>query len=164
MTYRIDELIASDWPDVANIYRTGIATGNATFETRVPTWPEWDAAHLAVCRLACRGAERLAGWAALSPVSRRECYRGVAEVSVYVAEGLQGQGLGLAILQALVAASEAHGIWTLQASIFPENRASLRIQERCGFRVLGRRERIAQLAGVWRDTILTERRSHCVGM
>jgi phosphinothricin acetyltransferase len=163
MTYRIDELAASDWPDVADIYRTGIATGNATFETRVPTWPEWDAAHLPICRLACRKAEGLAGWAALSPVSRRECYRGVAEVSVYVAEGLHGQGLGLAILQALVAASEVHGIWTLQASTFPENRASLRIQERCGFRVLGRREHIAQLAGVWRDTILTERRSPCVG-
>jgi phosphinothricin acetyltransferase len=157
MIYRIDELAASDWPDVAEIYRAGIATGNATFETRVPSWPEWDAAHLAVCRLACRSAECLAGWAALSPVSRRECYRGAAEASVYVAAGLHGRGLGLALLQALVAASEAHGIWTLQASTFPENGASLAIQERCGFRVVGRRDRIAQLAGVWRDTILTER-------
>lgn len=163
MTYRIDALTASDWPEVAAIYGAGIATGNATFETRVPSWPEWDAAHLAVCRLACRAAEGLAGWAALSPVSRRECYRGVAEVSIYVAEGLHGRGIGLALLQELVAASEVHGIWTLQASTFPENVASLRIQERCGFRVVGRRERIAQHAGAWRDTVLTERRSHDVG-
>ena len=134
MTYRIDELAASDWPDVAEIYKAGIATGNATFETRVPSWPEWDAAHFAVCRLACRRAA-----------------------------GLHGRGLGLALLQALVIASEAHGIWTLQASTFPENGASMAIQERCGFRVVGRRDRIAQLAGVWRDTILTERRSHRVG-
>lgn len=160
----IDPLIVADWPRAAEIYRAGIETGQATFETRVPSWAEWDAAHLACCRLAARDGERLLGWAALSPVSRRACYGGVAEVSIYVATDERGRGVGGALLQALILASEAQGIWTLQGSTFPENEASLRLQESYGFRIVGRRERIAQMNGMWRDTVLTERRSSRAGL
>ena len=160
----IDALTVADWPDVARIYAEGIAGGSATFETEVPEWDAWNAAHLEICRLACRTRDGLGGWAALSPVSRRACYRGVAEVSVYVAVRERGRGIGLALLEALIADSERHGIWTLQGSTFPENAASLALQARCGFRVVGRRERVAQLVGVWRDTVLTERRSSVAGV
>ena len=160
---RIRALEAADWPRVVAIYGDGIASGLATFETERPSWAEWDAAHLACCRLvACRGDE-VAGWAALSPVSRRPCYAGVAEVSVYVGANARRQGVGLALLQALIHESEEHGIWTLQGATLAENVASLRVQAACGFRVVGRRERIAALDGIWRDTILTERRSGLVG-
>lgn len=142
----------------------GIATGNATFETQAPAWDAWDAGHLAHSRLvATEAAGSVLGWAALSPVSGRCVYGGVAEVSVYVADAARGQGLGRQLLVALVASSEKNGIWTLQAGIFPENTASLHLHETQGFRVLGRRERIGKLAGVWRDTILLERRSAVVG-
>jgi L-amino acid N-acyltransferase YncA len=164
MTFLINEFTASDWPAIAEIYRAGIDTGNATFETHVPVWEEWNAAHLATCRLAAREGDRLIAWAALSPVSKRACYRGVAEVSIYVAPDCRAQGVGQALLQALISASEENGIWTLQGSTFAENVASVRLQERCGFRIAGRRERIAQLHGVWRDTILTERRSLRTGL
>lgn len=157
-------MLAADWPQVRAIYAEGIATGHATFETTVPGWEAWDAAHRPDCRLvAVRGGE-VGGWAALSPASRREVYAGVAEVSVYVAERARGRGLGRALLTALVEASEAAGIWTLQAGIFPENHASLRLHHACGFRVVGRRERIGRLNGVWRDTLLLERRSARVGV
>lgn len=159
----IDGLRPDDWEAVRAIYLEGIATGQATFETEAPTWEQWDAGHLAECRFAARIDDRLAGWAALSPVSRRRCYAGVAEVSVYVAASARGCGVGRALLQALIAESESRGIWTLQGGTFPENTASLRLQESCGFRVVGRRERIAKLHGVWRDTVLTERRSPIVG-
>jgi phosphinothricin acetyltransferase len=158
----VDPLTPADWEQVRAIYLEGLAGGQATFETEAPAWEEWDAAHLPVCRLAARAGGRLAGWAALSPVSRRRCYAGVAEGSVYVAADQRGRGVGKALLQALVAASEAHGIWTLQGSTFAENAASLRLQAACGFRVVGRRERIARHHGVWRDTVLTERRSPVV--
>ncbi len=149
--------------DVLAIYAEGIAGRQATFETETPTWREWDAAHLAIARLvACEG-EAIVGWAALSPVSRRSCYAGVAETSVYVRRSARGRGVGRALLEALVAAAEAEGIWTLQGSTFAENTASLRLQQRCGFRVVGRRERIARLDGVWRDTVLCERRSRRAG-
>ena len=160
---RIECLEAADWPQVAAIYREGITSGLATFETECPSWEEWDAAHLPFCRLAARIGGEVAGWAALSPVSRRPCYAGVAEASVYVGVGAQRQGVGRALLAALIRESEAHGIWTLQGVTFAENEASLRLQAACGFRVVGRRERIAKLNGVWRDTILTERRSSSVG-
>jgi phosphinothricin acetyltransferase len=153
----------ADWDDVALIYGEGIATRNATFETEAPSWGQWDAAHLEDCRLVARDGNCVLGWAALSPVSRRHCYRGVAEVSVYVREGAHGRGVGRALLEHLVAASEAAGIWTLQGATFPENAASVRLQASCGFRVVGHRERIAQLDGVWRDTVLTERRSMIIG-
>ncbi len=154
---------AADWDAVRAIYQEGIVTGNATFETNLPTWEKWDSAHLPFGRLAARSTEGVLGWAALSPVSSRHCYRGVAEASVYVAARCRQQGLGRALLQALIGEAERHGIWTLQAAVFPENQASLKILDRCGFRVVGRRERIAQLDGVWRDVLLLERRSPVVG-
>jgi phosphinothricin acetyltransferase len=160
----IDGLNPDDWPAVRAIYLEGIATGQATFETEAPSWQDWDAAHLPHCRLAARLGGAVAGWGALSPVSRRRCYAGVAEVSVYVAAAHRGRQLGKRLLQALIAESERRGIWTLQGATFPENTASLRLQESCGFRIVGRRERIGQLHGVWRSTIVTERRSRTVGI
>jgi L-amino acid N-acyltransferase YncA len=159
---KIRDLRPGDWPEVAVIYAAGVATRNATFETDVPSWEEWDARHLARPRLVAADAGAVVGWAALSPVSARRCYAGVAEDSVYVAPGRQGRGLGRALLEELVARSEAEGLWTLQTSIFPENRASLALHRSCGFRVVGVRERIAQLDGVWRDTVLLERRAGAV--
>jgi L-amino acid N-acyltransferase YncA len=144
------------------IYAAGVATRNATFETDVPSWEEWDARHLARPRLAAVEAGAVVGWAALSPVSARACYAGVVKDSVYIAPRRQGRGVGRALLEELVARSEAEGLWTLQTSIFPENRASLALHLRCGFRVVGVRERIAQLDGVWRDTVLLERRAGAV--
>ena len=154
----------SDWPSVREIYREGIETGDATFQTAAPEWPEWDANHLRHSRLVARAQSAIGGWAALSPVSRRECYAGVAEVSIYVAAALRGQGLGRRLLSALVAESEAHGIWTLQAGIFPENGASIALHRQQGFRRVGVRQRIAQRDGRWRDTVLLERRSEKVGI
>jgi phosphinothricin acetyltransferase len=155
----IDEMRADDWPSIRTIYLEGIATGQATFETSAPPWEEWDAKHLARPRIVFRDDGQVAGWAALSRVSARACYAGVAEVSVYVGDAFRGRGIGSRLLAALVQQSEAEGIWTLQASIFPENEASVEIHRRHGFRVIGRRERIAQQNGVWRDTLLMERRS-----
>jgi L-amino acid N-acyltransferase YncA len=150
----------SDWPDVERIYREGIATGQATFETEPAGWERWNDAHLASPRLVARDERsEIVGWAALSPVSVRDVYRGVAEVSVYVAAAARGQGVGRALLGELVRAAEAAGLWTLQAGIFPENIPSLRLHAACGFRVVGRRERIGQLHGIWRDVLLLERRS-----
>jgi L-amino acid N-acyltransferase YncA len=143
------------WPAVQAIYREGIANGDATFETEAPEWDAWDAGHLSHSRLVAVDGQEVAGWAALSPVSRRPVYAGVAEVSVYVAGARRGRGVG----RALVASSEGSGIWTLQAGIFPENVASVALHERCGFRVVGRRERIGKLHGRWRDVLLLERRS-----
>jgi phosphinothricin acetyltransferase len=151
------------WPDVLRIYLDGIASGNATFETEPPTWEHWDRAHLPFARLVLTIGSVTVGWAALSRVSARAVYSGVAEVSVYVSSEMRGQGLGRTLLEALVRESELNGIWTLQASIFPENRPSIRLHQRCGFREVGRRERIAQLGGIWRDTVLLERRSTIVG-
>jgi phosphinothricin acetyltransferase len=151
-----------DWPAVCAIYADGIATGNATFETDYPDCQKWDAAHVGGCRLVARLGTETVGWAALSRVSSRAVYAGVAEVSVYVAGAVRGRGVGTALLSALILASEQAGFWTLQASIFPENVASVRIHERCGFRMVGRRERIAKRDGRWRDTVLMERRSEKV--
>ena len=159
-------MTAAHWPAVRAIYAEGLATGHATFSTEPPTWADWDASHLPTCRLVATAAEapeRLLGWAALSPVSSRCVYGGVAEVSVYVAAAARGQGVGGALLAALVAESEKQGLWTLQAGIFPENEASVRLHEAAGFRMVGRRERIGQLRGHWRDTLLLERRSTAVG-
>jgi phosphinothricin acetyltransferase len=162
--WTIEAMQESDWFTVREIYREGMATGDATFETDAPEWSEWDAAHLPHSRLVARRGGIVGGWAALSPVSRRAVYAGVAEVSVYVAAAHRGAGLGLRLLAALVGESEAHGIWTLQAAIFPENHASLGLHESLGFRQVGRRERIGQRAGCWRDTVLVERRSEVVGI
>jgi phosphinothricin acetyltransferase len=163
MPFRIEPMTADDWPAVRAIYEEGLTTGLASFETAAPSWEHWDAARLLHSRLVARDSAVL-GWAALSPVSKRACYVGVAEVSVYVAAAARGRGAGRALLEAIVASAEVHGMWTLQGSTFPENAASLALQARCGFRVIGRRERIAQRDGVWRDTILTERRSRNIGV
>jgi phosphinothricin acetyltransferase len=164
MDYDIAAMTAADWPPVRAIYAEGIASGQATFETEPPTWEAWDAGHLPHSRLVARRGERVVGWAALAPVSRRACYAGVAEVSVYVAADCRRQGVGTTLLRALVAESERHGVWTLQGATFAENAASLRVQAACGFRVVGRRERVARQHGTWRDTVLTERRSPVVGL
>ena len=153
-----------DWPEIREIYRQGIESGDATFETRLPTWEEWDETRRADCRLVGEELGRVLGFAALSPTSSRGVYRGVCEVMVYVAASARGRGLGSTLLEALVAESEKAGIWTLQAGIFPENVASIRVHERHGFRVVGTRERIGRFHdGRWRDTVLMERRSARVG-
>jgi phosphinothricin acetyltransferase len=156
---------AHDWEDVRAIYLEGIETGQATFETMVPSWEKWDSNHLPFARLVAieEGGENIKGWAALSPVSARSVYAGVAEVSVYVAQDYRGKGAGKALLEKLIDQSELNGIWTLQASIFPENRASIALHQSCGFRKIGARERVAKLGGFWRDTVLLERRSKQVG-
>jgi L-amino acid N-acyltransferase YncA len=150
---------AADWERVAAIYAEGIATGVATFETETPTWEEWNAAHLSFGRIVARDDGEIAGWAALAPISRRACYRGVAEVSVYVASDARGRGIGTALMKGLADDAGKGGIWTLQATVFPENEASLALHQRVGFRIVGRRQLIAQLGGIWRDTVLLERRS-----
>ena len=150
---------ADDWPAVKAIYEQGIATRQATFETEAPAWEAWDAGHLAEPRLVAEREGDVVGWAALSPVSRRRCYAGVVEESVYVAESVRGQGVGIALLARICSDAEAAGIWTIQTSIFPENVASIELHKRCGFRVVGTRERIGQLDGDWRDTVLLERRA-----
>ena len=151
-----------DWLRVADIYWDGMRDGLATFESEVPSWEEWDRKHLQGHRLVADLLGEVVGWAALAPASTRRCYAGVVENSVYVAREARGLGIGRMLLEALVAASEAAGIWTIQTSIFPENRASLVLHEKCGFRVVGRRERIAKRDGVWRDTMFLERRSEAV--
>jgi phosphinothricin acetyltransferase len=155
----IRELRAEDWPAVEAIYADGIATGDATFETRTPSWAEFDAGRLPGHRLVAVEGGRVIGWAALSPTSVRECYAGVVEHSVYVEREHRGQGIGRTLMEALVAGADDAGLWTIQTSVFPENTGSLALHERLGFRVVGRRERIARHDGVWRDTILLERRS-----
>lgn len=160
----IEAMTAAHWPAVRRIYEAGIATGNATFQVDAPTWESWDGAHLRTCRLVARERDGdVIAWAALSPVSVRSVYAGVCEVSVYVAPDARGRGVGRRVLQALIDAAEQDGRWTLQAGIFPENTASIALHERCGFRVVGRRERLGQLHGVWRDVMLLERRSDNVG-
>ncbi len=155
----VRELREDDWPAAAAVYEEGIRTGNATFETAAPLWSAWDAGHLAEPRLVAELDGVLAGWAALMPYSSRSCYAGVADVSVYVAEAARGRGVGRALLDELVERADRLGFWTLQAGIFPENAASLRLHEGCGFRRVGVRERIGRLDGVWRDVVLLERRS-----
>jgi len=155
----------TDWEGVREVFLQGIATGNATFETDAPSWDQWHSTHLASCRLVTRGpGGGLLGWAALSKVSNRCVYRGIAEVSIYVREDCRGQGVGAALLQQLINDSEAAELWTLQAHIFPENLASLKLHERLGFRQVGRRERLGKMGETWRDVLVLERRSHTVGV
>ncbi|MGD2122813.1 MAG: GNAT family N-acetyltransferase [Gemmatimonadota bacterium] len=161
---RIRPLLAVDWPRVREIYEEGIATGDATFETEAPSWEEWDAKHIGSCRIVAEVDGLVQGWAALWPASDRCVYGGVAEVSVYVGSQAQGRGLGTVLLRSLVEESERAGYWTLQAGIFPENRSSVRIHEKCGFRILGTRERLGKMGGSWRDVLLMERRSAAVGI
>jgi L-amino acid N-acyltransferase YncA len=158
----LQPLRPEDWPAVRAIYEAGIATGDATFDTAAPTWAAWDAAHLADHRLVARLDGRVVGWTALAPVSDRCAYAGVAEVSIYVAPDAQGRGVGRALLGAVVASAERGGIWTLQSGTFPENQASIRLHQACGFRVVGVRERLGRMHGRWRDVVLLERRSPIV--
>jgi len=160
---RIRALGKADWQAVRAIYLEGIATDHATFETEPPAWEDWNLAHLPASRIVAISDEKVIGWAALGRVSARAVYSGVAEVSVYVANGARGIGVGRVLLEKLISDSENNNIWTLQASIFPENLASLALHEACGFRQVGRRERIGKMKEAWRDTILLERRSNKVG-
>jgi len=159
----VRDLRPGDWPEVARIFREGIATGNATFETAVPSWAAWDAAHVVDHRLVAERNGLVVGWIALVHVSPRECYAGVAEVSAYVGERARGKGVGAELLAALVESSERAGIWTLETGVFPENETSLRLLQRFGFRIVGTRERIGRLRGIWRDVVFLERRSEVVG-
>jgi L-amino acid N-acyltransferase YncA len=166
MNYNIVPLEHADWSAVRAIYAEGIATGNATFETELPEWGKWNSAHRKDCRLVAREtcqASVVLGWAALSPVSGRRVYAGVAEVSVYIAAAARGRGIGKALLHALIEESERAGVWTLQAGIFPENIASLKLHKSVGFREVGIRHRIGKLGDTWRDVLLLERRSANVG-
>jgi phosphinothricin acetyltransferase len=158
----IEPLRRNDWPAVEAIYEQGIATGAATFETATPAWEDWHADHLAAGRLVARRAGRVLGWVALAPVSDRDCYRGVAEVSVYVADGARGKGLGSVLLERALEEAEAAGIWTVRAGIFPENEASLALHRRCGFRVVGVSKRIGRVGSEWKDVVLLERRSEVI--
>jgi L-amino acid N-acyltransferase YncA len=155
----IRAMTRDDWPAVEAIYAEGIATRQATFETAPPTWTEFDTGRLPAHRLVAIDGEQIVGWAAVSPTSVRECYAGVVEHSVYVRADARGRGVGRALMDALIASTDAAGIWTIQTSVFPENEASVALHERLGFRVVGRREQIARLDGEWRDTLLLERRA-----
>ena len=171
MNVTIKHMTAEDWPQVREIYQDGIDSENATFESSVPTWPQWDEDHLKQCRLLAvvEGSGEVSGWAALSAVSGRCVYAGVAEVSIYVSARYWGQGIGRLLLERLIEESEEAGIWTLQAGIFPENKASIRLHQTCGFREVGRHKKLGQMTygkmrGRWRDVILFERRSRVVGI
>ncbi|MEM7381423.1 MAG: N-acetyltransferase family protein [Bacteroidota bacterium] len=163
MPIHIRKMVPDDWEGVAKIYAEGIATGFATFEKKVPSYEDWDQGHLNSCRLVAQDGEALLGWAALSPVSSRCVYGGVGEVSVYVGENARGRGVGESLMNELIAQSEAEGLWTLQSGIFPENLGSIKLHEKVGFRQIGKRERIGNLDGVWKDNVLFERRSKTVG-
>jgi L-amino acid N-acyltransferase YncA len=161
---RLRPLLPDDWESVREIFLEGIASGHATFETEAPEWSKWNRAHVPTCRIVAEVNESIVGWAALSRVSARTVYRGVGEVSVYVAERARGMGVGEELLRKLIEESEYSEFWTLQASVFPENAASIAVHERCGFRIVGRRNRIGCLNGLWRDSLLLERRSSFIGV
>jgi len=163
-TIAIQAMAEKDWPMVREIYAEGISTGNATFESSPPEWSPWEAGHLQAGRLVARSQNQIVGWAALSPVSSRCVYAGVAEVSVYVGQQFRGLGIGGKLLAALIENSEHAGIWTLQAGIFPENVASVELHKSHGFRVVGTRERLGSMGGRWRDVLLLERRSKVSGI
>lgn len=152
------------WDQVKDIYLEGIATGNATFQKDAPTWEDWDKSHMPTCRFVALSDGIVSGWAALSPVSNRCVYAGVAEVSVYVGKDFRGNQIGSMLLEAIIKESEPQNIWTLQAGIFPENIASIKLHEKHGFRILGQREKVGKLNGVWRDVCMLERRSQTVGI
>lgn len=159
----VRSMLASDWFDVIEIYKDGLNTGHAGFIHNIPSWEEWDNSHIKSCRLVCELEHRVVGWAALSPVSERCVYAGVAEVSVYMSSKCRGIGLGKKLLKQIIGCSEHAEIWTLQSGIFSENEASLAIHQQMGFRQVGFRERIGQVNGIWRDVILLEKRSRLIG-
>jgi phosphinothricin acetyltransferase len=161
---KITELLAEHWNEVKAIYERGITTGNATFQMCAPSWEEWDNSHLQHSRLVAIENDRVIGWAALTAVSDRCVYAGVADISVYVDLPFRGMKIGQNLLAELISKSEMNGIWTLQAGIFPENTASVKLHEHCGFSLVGRREKIGKMNGIWRDTLLLERRSKAIGV
>ena len=161
---QIRPMTPEDWPAVSEVYAEGIATGMATLETIVPTYQSWDTNHLKTCRLVAIENGNLLGWVALSPVSGRCVYGGVAEVSIYIGQKSRGMGVGQQLLKALIEQSEKEGFWTLQSGVFPENLASIKLHKKMGFRYIGKRERIAKLHGIWKDNLLFERRSGVVGI
>ncbi len=161
--HQLRPMQSSDWPYVRSIYEMGIASGIATFEEKPPSWEIWDREHLEDCRIVAVEKDRVVGWVALSRVSTRCVYQGVGEVSVYVHSEFRGHGIGKKLLKALVHSSEEHGIWTLQAGIFPENTASIEIHKKAGFRIVGIREKVGRLNGSWKDVVLMERRSRITG-
>ncbi len=163
-SFLVRNMVPDDWEAVARIYAEGIATGMATFEQNVPSYTEWHKAHLEWCRLVATHKTLAIGWAALSPVSSRCVYGGVAEVSVYTAKDYRGKGIGRLLLRTLIAESEAKGIWTLQSGVFPENEGSIALHKKSGFRYIGKRERIGKLHGEWKDNLLFERRSDSIGV
>ena len=163
-TISVRPMLAKDWNAVSKIYVEGIATGFATFETSIPSYKSWDAAHMTSCRIVAIANETILGWAALSSVSSRCVYGGVAEVSVYVGEENRGKGVGRILMEALIKESEAEGLWTIQSGIFPENEGSIELHKKMGFRFIGKRERVGKLDGVWKDNLLFERRSKLVGI
>jgi len=162
--FLILEMSVAHWPAVVQIYKQGIDTGFATFEKEIPSYQQWNRNHISSCRLVALRDDKVLGWAALSPVSGRCVYGGVAEVSVYVANTAQNLGIGKLLMEELITTSEKEGFWTLQSGIFPENTGSIKLHEKTGFRYLGKRERIGQLDGIWKDNILFERRSEIVGI
>ncbi|MBO0323816.1 N-acetyltransferase [Muricauda sp. CAU 1633] len=160
----IRSMQVSDWEQVRQIYTEGIATGIATFETNAPTYESWDNAHVSTCRLVAEQDSIILGWAALSPVSSRCVYGGVGEVSVYIGSGSRGKGVGKLLLEKLIEESEHAGFWTIQSGVFPENKASIKLHEKVGFRYIGKRERVGKIQGVWKDNLLFEKRSDTVGI
>ncbi|MGD2094184.1 MAG: GNAT family N-acetyltransferase [Phycisphaerales bacterium] len=162
MEFKVEKMKDEDWPSVQSIYRQGIATGDATFEADAPEWEKWNENHLKSCRLVAKSEDEIVGWVALSPVSGRRVYKGVAEVSLYVKESARGCGVGKALLKAIIQESENAGIWTLQSGTFPENTVSITLQKSCGFRQVGTREKLGCMNGKWRDVVLLERRSKVV--
>ncbi|MGB5387159.1 MAG: N-acetyltransferase family protein [Eudoraea sp.] len=158
------EMSEAHWPAIAQIYKQGVDTGFATFEKEIPSYEQWNGNHISSCRLVALRDDKVLGWAALSPVSGRCVYGGVAEVSVYVADNAQNSGIGILLMEELITTSEKEGFWTLQSGIFPENTGSIKLHERVGFRYLGKRERIGRLDGIWKDNLLFERRSKIVGI
>jgi L-amino acid N-acyltransferase YncA len=164
MEFKVEKMKDEDWPSVQSIYRQGIATGDATFEADAPEWEKWNENHLKSCRLVAKSEDEIVGWVALSPVSGRRVYKGVAEVSLYVKESARGCGVGKALLKAIIQESENAGIWTLQSGTFPENTVSITLQKSCGFRQVGTREKLGCMNGKWRDVVLLERRSKVVGI
>ena len=164
MNILIRSMVPTDWSKVADIYKQGIETGNATFQQFIPTWEEWNTAHVQKCRIVAEVDNEIVGWAALSSVSARAVYSGVAEVSLYVASMHRGQHIGTTLLESIIAESELHGFWTLQSGIFPENTASIAIHKKSGFREIGYREKMANMNNVWRNTVLFERRSAVTGV
>lgn len=165
MNYKIEEMLPTDWEQVARIYKSGINTGKATFQDEVPSWEEWDKSHIIPCRLAARLGNQVIGWAALSPTSSRYVYRGVAEVSIYVDGKYARQGVGASLLDHLIRLSEENGFWTLQSGIIKENTASIELHKKCGFKEIGIREKVGRMDnGIWHDVVLMERRSKLVGV